>query len=387
MQLKQNLNIQDFEFQKNLNSGASADVFLAKNKQTGSKLYAIKSLRLRAQESPADVETELNILEKIVSIDPKPLSFPTNYYGYQKEVNQFQQMTYQIVFDYYPHSLKSLIAEKQPSLFPFSKIQHYFKRLVNGLAFLQTLQVCHRDLKPANLLLDELGENIYLMDFGISNDFNVLKGGMTKRKMPIEGTPEYFSPELYKAFKEDKKKMVEINPYKSDVFSLGLIMLEMANYSLPKKNIDFNIWEKNIEFEFEEMKKKYENILITKEEKIEFQRFIKILRKCLAMKDEDRPDFISLFKKNIYVNDYESIKSHIMIEDSVKNQVSNNLNIFNNFELRGYSQDKNVSAKIWGSCDKIPLSSFFANEKYIFVCEKLKHSLENWQISFKRCNL
>jgi len=360
--LKQNLKIDDFEFVEYIASGTSADVALTKHKKTG-KLHAIKSMKLRAQESEEYVEKELNILERIVSIDPKPQSFPKNYYGYEKEVGKFKQITYHIVFDYYPHSLKTLIAEKKSrpkaSAFPFSKIQHYFKRLVNGLAFLQTVQVCHRDLKPANLLLDETTENIYLMDFGISEQFNVSDTEMTKKLITVGGSPDYLSPEMYKAYKKNKNQMLEINPYKSDVFSLGLIMLEMANLALPEKDKDFDIWETNIKASLEKAKEKYELLLIQKKEKEEFKNFLRLIKKCLSINAEKRPDFLQLFKENININDYEALKSHILIEDLVKIPFS----CFNKFQLRGYSQDKNVNLKIWGDSEKIPHLSVFFNEK------------------------
>ena len=142
----------------------------------------------------------------------------------------------------------------------------------------------------------------------------------------------------------------------------------MANFTIPKKDIDFDLWEKNIEAALEETQKKYENILKKKDEKKELLYFIKTLRKCLSLKPKDRPDFISLFKKSLKaLTDYESIKSHILIEDSIKipslQDDSVKIPDFHNFELRGYSQDKLVSAKIWGKCKKIPISSCFTNEK------------------------
>ena len=362
--LKKNLKMDEFEFLKKLSNGPTADMFLSKNRKTGTKLYAIKRMRLKDQDCEEDFEKNLNIFEKIVSIDPKPRAFPSNYYGYEKEVDEFKQITFQVVFDYYPHSLKSLISEKKltpnASPFQFSKIHNYFKRLVNGLAFLQTLQVCHRDLKSANLLLDETLENIYLMDFRKSNETY-----MTKKQMALEGILEYSSPEMYKAFKKAPNINVEFNPYKSDVFSLGLIMLEMINFTIPERDIDFDLSKKNIEDALDETQKKYENILNKNEEMDELKNFIKTLRKCLSIDPKDRPDFISLFKNSLKaVNDYDLIKAHILIEDFVKLQSSKfdsvKIPASHNFELR--SQNKAVFVKICSKREKIPLLNSFNNE-------------------------
>jgi serine/threonine protein kinase len=50
----------------------------------------------------------------------------------------------------------------------------------------------------------------------------------TKERTVI-GTPYYLSPELYQAHTE-KRNLTNYNPYKSDVYSLGLLFIEFCLY-------------------------------------------------------------------------------------------------------------------------------------------------------------
>ena len=44
----------------------------------------------------------------------------------------------------------------------------------------------------------------------------------------VRGTPQYLSPALWKAHVIDASRYVEHNVYKSDVFSVGLVLMQLA---------------------------------------------------------------------------------------------------------------------------------------------------------------
>ena len=79
-----------------------------------------------------------------------------------------------LFFDYFPYSLKHVIDDmkltKITAPLPFDQIILYAEKLINGLAFLQTMKICHRDLKPANILLDESLKQIFIIDLGESKE-------------------------------------------------------------------------------------------------------------------------------------------------------------------------------------------------------------------------
>jgi serine/threonine protein kinase len=105
---------------------------------------------------------------------------------------------------------------------PLSENQgrHYFSQLISVLDYLHTdLRVCHRDLKAENLLLDR-HNNIRVIDFGLSNQFNSVRPLMNTAC----GSPPYASPEMIKG-----------NPYSqaADIWSSGIVLYSMLTGMLP----------------------------------------------------------------------------------------------------------------------------------------------------------
>ncbi len=96
-----------------------------------------------------------------------------------------------------------------------------FLQFAKGLSYAHSKGVIHRDLKPTNILLDESG-NAYLADFGlakfIDSQSNVTKTGN------IVGTPAYMSPEQLRGEPID---------YRSDVYSLGIVLYQMLTGQQP----------------------------------------------------------------------------------------------------------------------------------------------------------
>ena len=94
------------------------------------------------------------------------------------------------------------------------------KQVCEGLEEAHRLGVVHRDLKPQNVMIDKEG-NVRIMDFGIARSLK--KKGITGTGLII-GTPEYMSPE--------QAEMREVDQ-RSDVYSLGVILYEMATGRVP----------------------------------------------------------------------------------------------------------------------------------------------------------
>lgn len=109
--------------------------------------------------------------------------------------------------------------KKKGTNFTEKEIWQYFLQIVRGLKALHDLKICHRDIKCANVFLTKDG----IIKLGDLNVSKVVKKGMLHTQT---GTPYYASPEVWK----DK-------PYdnKSDIWSLGCVIYEMAALSPPFK--------------------------------------------------------------------------------------------------------------------------------------------------------
>ncbi|KAK0423038.1 hypothetical protein QR680_007936 [Steinernema hermaphroditum] len=107
-----------------------------------------------------------------------------------------------------------------------SEIWTYFVQIMRGIDYMHGMRVMHRDIKPANVFLTNNG-TVKLGDLGLSRIFSA----KTNAAMSIVGTPYYMSPERIDECAYD---------FKSDIWSLGCMMYELAALQSPfyadKKN-------------------------------------------------------------------------------------------------------------------------------------------------------
>lgn len=86
--------------------------------------------------------------------------------------------------------------------------------LCDALDYIHHAQVVHRDLKPENILVTHNGQNVKLIDFGLSEEDSCFE-----YRIP-GGTVSYASPEQLAGTAVDSR---------SDIYSLGLIINELSN--------------------------------------------------------------------------------------------------------------------------------------------------------------
>lgn len=88
------------------------------------------------------------------------------------------------------------------------------QELCSALQYIHSKQIVHRDLKPGNILITHNGNNVKLIDFGLSDcdDYDILK-------LPA-GTRYYLAPEVLQP-----ETTLDL---RADIYSLGVIIGEMA---------------------------------------------------------------------------------------------------------------------------------------------------------------
>ena len=127
-----------------------------------------------------------------------------------------------MVTEFVPGETLAALLDRGP--LPVRKLLDIAVQIADGMACAHAARITHRDLKPANIMVGGDGR-VRILDFGLAKqtvrpadpDETVLQG----RTQPgmILGTVNYMSPEQARGAPAD---------YRSDQFSFGLILYEMA---------------------------------------------------------------------------------------------------------------------------------------------------------------
>ena len=173
---------------------------------------------LMSEKEKQNIVSEVNIL--------KELHHPNIVQYYDRIIDKENQKIY-IIMEYCEGGdigkiIKKLKTTKEH--FPEELIWKFFIQVLQALKTCHTFKdgkskILHRDIKPSNVFLD--GENnAKLGDFGLSR----ILSEENKFAYSRVGTPYYMSPEQIEDLKYNEK---------SDIWSLGCFLYEMATFSPP----------------------------------------------------------------------------------------------------------------------------------------------------------
>jgi len=107
-------------------------------------------------------------------------------------------------------------------------IWKYFSQICDAIQHMHDRRIMHRDLKPANIFLT-LDGTVKVGDLGLSRELSE----HTVQAHSKVGTPLYMSPEVLRGDGYD---------FKSDIWSLGCLLYELAQLKSPFKSEGLNLY-------------------------------------------------------------------------------------------------------------------------------------------------
>jgi serine/threonine protein kinase len=146
---------------------------------------------------------------------------------------------------------------------------------------MQGFNVCHRDLKPQNIFIKD--SSLKIGDLGSSRS---LSYKALRDDFSITGTPLYLSPALRLAYARSLNggsSNVNHNPFKSDVFSLGLVLLYMASLEEVNSLAVVEGLQREIDRRLEIIRENYPVVF-------------ELIRNMLVIEEDQRVDFLECFK-------------------------------------------------------------------------------------------
>lgn len=123
--------------------------------------------------------------------------------------------------------------QNEPKRLPFDEIHSIFRNITAGLRFLHLHGFIHRDLKPSNCLLHRTGHEtrVLVSDFGEAQYEYI-----ARKSTGATGTISYCAPEVLMKVSDDGP--FGNFTFKSDIFSLGMILHFLCFADLPYKASD-----------------------------------------------------------------------------------------------------------------------------------------------------
>ena len=203
-----------YEIIKEIGVGGMAKVYKAKDRLLG-RFVAIKVLKDQYAEDDEFAKKFENEAQSAARLSHINI---VNVYDIGKDMLNGKLIQY-IVMEYVEgETLKDLIDREK--VLENHDIIDYSTQIAQALKSAHDSGIVHRDIKPQNILIDKYGL-CKVTDFGIAR---VSSNATITYTSSILGTVHYISPE------QAKGKIVDL---KSDLYSLGAVMYEMATGKVP----------------------------------------------------------------------------------------------------------------------------------------------------------
>ncbi|ESW10684.1 hypothetical protein PHAVU_009G229800 [Phaseolus vulgaris] len=278
--LDNQLNLADIDTIKVIGKGNGGIVQLVQHKWTN-QFFALKEIQMNIEEP----------IRKQIALELK--------------INQSAQCPYVVICyqSFYHNGVISIILEymdggsledllNKVKTIPESYLAAICKQVLKGLMYLHHEKyIIHRDFKPSNLLINHRGE-VKITDFGVS----IILENTSGQANTFIGTHSYMSPERIAGNQNGYD-------YKSDIWSLGLILLKCATGQFPYAPPDQREGWENLFQLIEIIVEKPPPTAPSDDFSPEFCSFISA---CLQKNPRDRPSARDLIN-HPFINLYEDL--------------------------------------------------------------------------------
>jgi len=239
---------QEFEIldEDPLGQGSTGIVYKVKQISTG-KVFACKEMaKVVGVEAISQRIAELNFMRRLNN--PNLL----NFIGFDYKRERKLTYTFYFIMPLAQNDMSNFL-KANPNYFTnnIETFVEFCNKMISAIYYLHMKSVIHRDIKPQNILCfsnDDANADTYFKfcDYGFSKIYS----GSTISK--VVGSEEFICPELASLNLNEPSQITKLDLYKSDSYSLGLILLFALGL-----NIKSNDWQEKLK---EKCSKKYANI-------------------------------------------------------------------------------------------------------------------------------
>ena len=272
-------NVDEYKIIKSIGEGTYGTIYEVQNKKTNQK-FAMKKVVAKDLEK---LELFIKSFEIASSLKHKNIMDIMGINLKFIDANKFLlYILMPLAETDWDSSIK--LRSKAKSYYKEKELISILSQIVSTMIYLKKHNIVHRDIKPENILIFK---NIFkLSDFGeakITN--NIIKSHS------LRGTDIYMSPILYNKLK-NKERKAEHDPYKSDVYSLGICFLYASE-------LNFNTVKSIRGLKYQGLV----DILVKKMMKKKYsETFVDIILNMIRIDEKERIDLYELNKliKNYY---------------------------------------------------------------------------------------
>lgn len=209
----------DFVIESKLGAGVFGEVFLATSESNGEEV-ALKRISKRNPKFDAQM-----VNREITAGEALKHDGIVRYKTHFETLNNIY-LVYELVRG---NDLCTFMTDRNYDPVGDKEARAILRQLVNGLIYCHAQGIAHRDIKLDNILITPEGKT-KIIDFGLSTS----KIAPTDKCKDYVGSPEYAAPEIM-----GRKPY---NPFRSDVFSVGVVMYGLLFGEFPFSTADR--WDK-----------------------------------------------------------------------------------------------------------------------------------------------